>query len=131
MGILTVFLDRATNLKDVDTIGKSDPYIKFELEQNNLVGDKDHGEQKSTTKENELNPVYGETFHYNIPTLDNMELTVKVMDDDVLKDDKMGKCKIKLEKLGLSGTPRHVKEKVHNRIFGEDSYVFLTLTYTE
>jgi len=61
MGILTVFLDRATNLKDVDTIGKSDPYIKFELEQNNLVGDKDHGEQKSTTKENELNPVYGET----------------------------------------------------------------------
>jgi len=115
----------------VDTIGKSDPYIKFELEQNNLVGDKDHGEQKSTTKENELNPVYGETFHYNIPTLDNMELTVKVMDDDVLKDDKMGKCKIKLEKLGLSGTPRHVKEKVHNRIFGEDSYVFLTLTYTE
>mmetsp|Transcript_1089 Transcript_1089/g.1948 ORF Transcript_1089/g.1948 Transcript_1089/m.1948 type:complete len:103 (-) Transcript_1089:436-744(-) len=70
-------------------------------------------------------------FHFNIPEIKNMELTVKVMDDDVLKDDKMGKCKIKLEKLGLSGTPTHVKEKVHNRIFGEDSYVFLTLTYTE
>mmetsp|Transcript_29470 Transcript_29470/g.61497 ORF Transcript_29470/g.61497 Transcript_29470/m.61497 type:complete len:132 (+) Transcript_29470:181-576(+) len=131
MGILTIFLDRATNLKDKDTIGESDPYIKFELEQNNFVGDEDHGEHKSTTKENDLNPVYGETFHCNIPTLDNMELTVKVMDDDIVGDDKMGKCKIKLEKLGLSESPTPLREKVYNRVFGDDSYVFLTLTYTE
>jgi len=124
-------INQATKLKDKDTIGKSDPYIKFELEQNNTFKDKNYGDQKSTTKKNDLDPVYEETFHFNIPEIKNMELTVKVMDDDVLKDDKMGKCKIKLEKLGLSGTPRHVKEKVHNRIFGEDSYVFLTLTYTE
>lgn len=128
---LTIFLDKATNLKNEDTAGQSDPYIKFELEQNNTFKDKDYGDMKSTTKKNELNPVYGETFHFNIPTIDNMELTVKVMDKDILSDDKMGKCKLKLEKMGLSSTPTEVKEKVYNRIFGEDAYVHLTLKYEE
>jgi len=37
-------------------------------------------------------------------------LKIKVMDEDLLKDDKMGKAKIKLERLGLSETPVHVEE---------------------
>jgi len=61
MGVLTIYLDKATNLKDEDTIGTSDPYIKFSLEQDNLIKDKDYGDTKSTVKKNELNPVYGET----------------------------------------------------------------------
>ena len=28
MGILTIHLDKVTNLKDEDTMGKSDPYVK-------------------------------------------------------------------------------------------------------
>ena len=131
MGILKIYLDKATNLKDEDTIGKSDPYIKFSLEQNNWGRDKGYGDMKSTTKSNELNPVYGETFSFNIPSLNNMELSVKVMDDDIVSDDKMGKCKIKLEKLELSATPLLIEEKVYNRIFGKDSYVHLKLSYTE
>eukprot|EP01083_Nonionella_stella_P089124 248647_1 len=131
MGILTIFLDKATNLKDKDTVGESDPYVKFELEQDNVMFDKDFGEMKSTTKSGELNPVYGETFNFNIPTLENMELKVKIMDDDVVSDDKMGKCKIKLDKLDLSEEPTRVEKKVHNRVFGEDSYVHLDLSYTE
>ena len=67
MGVLTIYLERATNLKDKDTIGKSDPYIKFSLEQDNMLKDKDYGEHKSTTKKGELNPVYEETFTYEIP----------------------------------------------------------------
>mmetsp|Transcript_54895 Transcript_54895/g.116631 ORF Transcript_54895/g.116631 Transcript_54895/m.116631 type:complete len:132 (+) Transcript_54895:86-481(+) len=131
MGILTVFLEKATNLKDEDTIGKSDPYVKFELEQDNLIFDHDMGEMKSTTKSGDLNPVYEEEFVFNIPTLENMVLHCKVMDEDILSDDKMGKCKIKLEELGLSADPTPVSEKVYNRIFGKDSYVFLTIAYEE
>ena len=58
-------------------------------------------------------------------------LKIKVMDDDIVSDDKMGKSKIKLEKLGLSGEPMVIEEKVYNRVFGKDSYVHLQLSYNE
>ena len=93
-----------------------------------MILDKDYGSQKSTTKKNDLNPVYGETFTFNIPSLKNMELKIKV---NIVSDDKMGKSKIKLEKLGLSGEPMVIEEKVYNRVFGKDSYVHLKLSYTE
>jgi len=35
MGILTIYLDKITNLVDDDHAGNSDPYVKFELEQDN------------------------------------------------------------------------------------------------
>lgn len=86
MGVLVVFLDKVTHLKDEDGIGsESDPYVKFELEQDNMLFDKDFGEQKSSKKTDESNPVYGEEFRFELPDnvgLSNMELTCKVMDDD-------------------------------------------------
>ena len=72
MGVLKIYLDKVDNLADEDMIGKSDPYVKFEIEQDNMVFDKDFGEMKSTTKNNQQNPTYGETFHFKLPTLDNM-----------------------------------------------------------
>jgi hypothetical protein len=96
-----------------------------------MVFDQDFGEMKSTAKANELNPEYGEEFHFNIPTLENMELSVKIMDDDIAGDDSLGKCKIKLEGLGLGDGPVDVEEKVRNSIFGKDSYVTLKLSYSD
>ena len=103
---------------------------QFELEQDNAFFDKDFGEMKSTKKKNEQNPVYGEDFNFNIPTLNNMELKVKVMDDDVGPDEELGSCKIKLEKLDLGPEPIDIKRKVDNNIFSPDAYVFLKLSYT-
>ena len=104
---------------------------QFELEQDNAFFDKDFGEMKSSKKKDEQNPVYGEDFNFNIPTLNNMELKVKVMDDDVGFDEELGSCKIKLEKLDLGPEPIDVKRKVDNNIFSPDAYVFLKLSYTE
>jgi len=72
---------------------------------------------------------YDETFNFNIPELKNMVLTVKVMDKDVGKDGKLGKCKIKLDKLGLDPTPHEYKGKVDNNLFSKDAFVYLNLSY--
>ena len=37
MGVLTIRLIKASNLADEDMIGKTDPYVKLSLEQDNFV----------------------------------------------------------------------------------------------
>ena len=91
------------------------------IQQDNLVFDKDLGDRKSSTKGGELNPVYNETFTFNIPDsmadLNNIVLSAKVMDDDPLKDDKIGSCRISLEGMELSATPTPVERVVDNNWF--------------
>ena len=61
-----------------------------------------------------------------------MELKIKIMDDDKLKDEKLGDCKIKLDMLGLvSGVPVDGSWKVDDRVFHEDAEVFLEITWFE
>ena len=60
-----------------------------------------------------------------------MELKVKVMDDDIGSDEKLGECKIELEKLGLSAEPMELKRKVDNNFFSPDAFIFLKLSYAE
>lgn len=111
MGFLTVNLDKVTDLRDADGVGLSDPYVMFELMQDNMVSDKSFGKKQSTKKNNDLNPVYNETFDFSgIPSMDNMVLLVKIMDDDVGRDGKLGSCKIKLEDLHLDGNPKKVEQ---------------------
>ena len=85
----------------------------------------------SSKKKNEQNPVYSEDFKFEIPTLENMELTCTVMDDDFGLDDKLGRCKIKLDDLDLSAEPLEVRKKVDDNIFSPDSWIFLKLTWGE
>ena len=42
--------------------------------------DKSYGKKTSSKKQGDQNPVYGETFTWEIPDLKNMVLYVKVMD---------------------------------------------------
>ena len=37
MGVLTIYLDKATDLTNKDFLSCSDPYVSFELEQDNFV----------------------------------------------------------------------------------------------
>jgi len=90
--------------------GKSDPYVTFELEQDNYVLDKNFGRKESTHKRNDCLPTFEETFEWeDIPSLDNMVLWVKVWDDDIGRDDQIGDGKIKLEGLGISDEPKEVE----------------------
>jgi len=78
MGVLTVVLKQIKHLRDEDTFGKSDPYVEFELEQDNFFFDKDLGQKKSSKKKGEVNPVYNETFKWeNVRSTNNLKLDVK------------------------------------------------------
>lgn len=94
-----------------------------------MVFDKNMGTKKSSKKKDECNPVYEEDFIWNLETLNNMELTVTVMDDDIVSDDKLGKCKIKLEDLELGEEFIEVNRKVDNNIFSKDAWIFLKIKY--
>ena len=133
---LTVELVKIINLTDDSSADKADPYVKFELIQNNVGwrNDEKFGKMISSKKKNERDPVYNETFVFDdIETLDNMELKIKVMDDDEGKsrDDKLGGCKIKLEKLDLEPIPALHRRKIDDNLFAEDAYIFVKLSYGE
>jgi hypothetical protein len=57
--------------------------VKFELEKDNWVMDKDYGDRKSSRKGGETSPEYHEVFVWdNVDNLNNMVLRCQVMDDD-------------------------------------------------
>jgi Ca2+-dependent lipid-binding protein len=102
------------------------------LEQDNWTKDIDFGYQVSSHKKDDLNPVYGESFTWTIPSLENMVLTIKVMDDDVgSRDDKVGGCKINLEKLALTGTPINIDRVIDKNVFSNDGKIFLKISFKE
>ena len=77
MGVLTIKLKNITNLIDEDGLGRSDPYVKFELEKDKWVFDKTLAKHTSSKKKNQVNPVYNETFSFpNVPTTNNMKLHI-------------------------------------------------------
>jgi len=129
MTLLTIHLSHATNLSDGNRFDKADPYVKFEIEQDNLIFDNDFGEQISSKKKNEKNPRFNETFRFELPTLENMELKCTVMDDDVGLDDKLGKCKLNLDELNLNAEPLEITRKIDDNLFSPDSWIFLRLTW--
>src|SRR6185295_16940746 len=70
----------ASKLKDEDSLGKSDPYVELWLEKGY--------KQKTTTKKNDLNPKWNESFTFNVH--DHSHLYLKVLDSDTLsKDDEV------------------------------------------
>mmetsp|Transcript_2245 Transcript_2245/g.2594 ORF Transcript_2245/g.2594 Transcript_2245/m.2594 type:complete len:132 (+) Transcript_2245:68-463(+) len=131
MGVLTVRLVKATNLTDKDVAGKTDPYVIMEIEQDNMLRDKDYGSQRSSTKSGETDPVWDEEFQFTIPTLNNMELSLKVFDDDVGRDDKCGNCKINLEKEGLSASPKRIERTIDRNLIRANGKIEVELSYEE
>jgi len=136
MGKLTVNLDKMRNLSDDDGMGRSDPYVKFELEEDNTFLDKSFGKKKSTVKKGDCNPDYDEVFIFDdVTSLDTLTLNVQVKDDDIGKDDAIGECKIKLSELNLSSEPTEIERVVDPKMkggwFSRDAKVFLRLTWEE
>jgi Ca2+-dependent lipid-binding protein len=110
MGVLTVVLERVTNLVDSDRLGRSDPFLKFHLEKDKLLFDKNFGTKKSSKKKNELNPEYNEVFVFeDVDSLQNMKLNVTILDNDIGLDDKIGELTVDLEEQALTDAPKSIQ----------------------
>ncbi|CAD7705027.1 unnamed protein product [Ostreobium quekettii] len=79
-GVLYVRLVHGRGLKNVDALGKSDPYVKFKI-----AG----GERKSKIINNNLNPDWNETFKWDSTKAADV-VKIEVKDDDVFKNQVLG-----------------------------------------
>ncbi|GJP51794.1 hypothetical protein CLOM_g10933 [Closterium sp. NIES-68] len=81
-GELVVQVVKAEGVKNVDTLGKSDPYATVWLNPKHRA--------KTGVCKNNLNPVWNETFLLPVDDPHTAELTIKVEDDDVMADMDLG-----------------------------------------
>ncbi|CAI5513326.1 unnamed protein product [Closterium sp. Naga37s-1] len=81
-GELVVTVVRAEGVKNVDTLGKSDPYTTMWLNPKHMA--------KTGVCKNNLNPSWNETFLLPVDDPHTAELTIKVEDDDVMQDSDLG-----------------------------------------
>ncbi|EPX71504.1 synaptotagmin family C2 domain-containing protein [Schizosaccharomyces octosporus yFS286] len=92
MGKMTVDVLNATNLASADSNGKSDPFVIFELQDEEVFTTK-------TVKKN-LNPVFNEGFEVELPCKQTSKFIARVFDRDFgNQNDPLGNCVIDLIKL--------------------------------
>ena len=85
---------------------------------------------QSSKKKDEPNPEYNEEFNFTLETLENRVLKVKVMDDDIGSDEKLGSAELKLDEQDLQpGEMKEIEAKVDDNWFSADAICYLQLTW--
>lgn len=90
-GKLTVTVVKANDLKNKELIGKSDPYTVVYVHPLFKV--------KTRTIDNNLNPVWNQTFDLIVEDKETQSLVIEVFDKDVGQDEKLGVAKVRLIEL--------------------------------
>ncbi|KAJ8450159.1 hypothetical protein Cgig2_033353 [Carnegiea gigantea] len=87
-GKLTVTVVKANNLKNMEFIGKSDPYVALHIRPLFKV--------KTKTVDDNLNPVWNETFELIAEDKETQSLVIEVFDEDIGDDELLGMTKMPL-----------------------------------
>ncbi|XP_042452472.1 calcium-dependent lipid-binding protein-like [Zingiber officinale] len=96
-GKLTVTIVRATSLKNQELVGKSDPYVVLYVRPVFKV--------KTKVVDDNLNPVWNETFELLAEDKETQSINFEVYDEDNLQQDKkMGVAKLSLQELKPEAT---------------------------
>merc|ERR1711953_1119252 len=103
---ITVVVLKARNLPKMDITGLSDPYVKIYL----LYNDQRIAKKKTHVKKRTLNPVFNESFVFELPHLEeglkNISLEFMLLDwDRVTKNEVIGRLELGGEK--CQGTALH------------------------
>ncbi|KAK6142871.1 hypothetical protein DH2020_023219 [Rehmannia glutinosa] len=91
VGKLTVTVMRANDLKNKELIGKSDPYVAMHIRPLFKV--------KTKVVDNNLNPVWNETFELIAEDKETQSLIFEVLDEDIGDDKRLGIAKLPLIEL--------------------------------
>mmetsp|Transcript_5525 Transcript_5525/g.12055 ORF Transcript_5525/g.12055 Transcript_5525/m.12055 type:complete len:219 (+) Transcript_5525:73-729(+) len=124
---LTVKVVKATDLRGEDRVGTSDVFVKLELYKDEYGPINTPLGEGKTSVIKSLAPVWNEDFLFLVPSTDDVVLKLKVLDEDLGFDDKMGECKIKLDDYRLSSTPTEVTKVIDGHRRGEDEKITVTL----
>ncbi|CAN1236643.1 Calcium-dependent lipid-binding protein [Linum grandiflorum] len=87
-GKLTVTVVKANDLKNMEMIGKSDPYVALHIRPVFKV--------KTHTVENNLNPVWNQTFELIAEDKETQSIIFEVFDKDIGQDKRLGIVKLPL-----------------------------------
>ncbi|KAL9691482.1 hypothetical protein QQ045_011906 [Rhodiola kirilowii] len=98
-GKLTVTVIRANDLKNMEMIGKSDPYAVLYI--------RPLFKFKTNTIDNNLNPVWDETFELLAEDKETQSLVLEVFDKDIGQDKRLGIAKLPLVGLEV-GTSKEI-----------------------
>ncbi|KAJ7299878.1 hypothetical protein O6H91_Y124200 [Diphasiastrum complanatum] len=90
-GCLHVTVIRAKSLKNMEFVGKSDPYVILYL--------RILFKFKTKVKDNNLNPEWRERFELNVEDIETQSLVLQVMDEDIGQDKMLGVVSFPLAKL--------------------------------
>ncbi|KAK8459290.1 hypothetical protein SEVIR_2G117100v4 [Setaria viridis] len=91
-GRLSVTVVKATSLKNKELIGKSDPYVRLYVRPMFKV--------KTQTRDDDLNPVWNETFELIVEDKETQSVIFEVYDEDKLQQDKrLGVAKLAVNDL--------------------------------
>ncbi|KAL0379619.1 UNVERIFIED_CONTAM: Synaptotagmin-5 [Sesamum angustifolium] len=88
VGKLTVTVIRANDLKNMELIGKSDPYVVVHIRPLFKV--------KTKVIDNNLNPVWNQTFDLIAEDKETQSLILEVFDEDIGQDKRLGIAKLPL-----------------------------------
>ncbi|KAF3790977.1 Synaptotagmin-4 [Nymphaea thermarum] len=90
-GKLQITVAKATDLKNMEMIGKSDPYVVLYI--------RPLFKSKTKVIENNLNPVWDETFELIVEDKETQTVIFEVFDEDVGQDKRLGVVKLPLNEL--------------------------------
>eukprot|EP00092_Neocalanus_flemingeri_P001913 GFUD01002043.1.p1 GENE.GFUD01002043.1~~GFUD01002043.1.p1 ORF type:complete len:1721 (-),score=424.93 GFUD01002043.1:78-4745(-) len=106
---VVLIIHQGKNFKKADLTGKPDPYVLINLPNGGMK------EQKTKTIKNNPDPVWNETFRFNIPDMNTKTLILQVFDWDMLsKNDPIGEIQIPLSHFDFS---RKITEWKHLQKF--------------
>ncbi|KAF8413075.1 hypothetical protein HHK36_001051 [Tetracentron sinense] len=95
-GKLTVTVVKAIELKNMEMIGKSDPYVVLYIRPLFKV--------KTKVIDNNLNPEWNQTFELIVEDKETQSLILEVFDEDVTQDKRLGVAKLPLIELEAETT---------------------------